>query len=74
MLAEGLNVTVNTDDPSISQITLSDEYHVAAEVFGLSRAALTGLILAAARASFLNEVEKTGLIRRLAQEIDAAVG
>lgn len=74
MLAEGLNVTLNTDDPSISQITLSDEYRVAAEVFGLSCTALTGLILAGARASFLNEVEKTDLLRRLAQEIDAAAG
>ena len=74
MLAAGLNVTVNTDDPSISQITLSDEYRVAAEVFGLSRAALAGVILAAARASFLNEAEKTDLLRRLAQEIDAAAG
>lgn len=74
MLAEGLNVTVNTDDPSISQITLSDEYGVAVEVFGLSHAALTGVILAAARASFLNEAEKTDLLRRLAQEIASAAG
>ncbi len=31
MIAAGLNVTLNTDDPSISQITLSNEYKVAEE-------------------------------------------
>lgn len=73
MLAEGLNVTLNTDDPGISQITLSDEYRVAAEEFGLSHAALAAVILAAVRASFLSEVEKMDLLRRITRELDAAV-
>ena len=35
MLKAGLNVTINTDDPSISRITLSQEYHIVCEELGL---------------------------------------
>jgi adenosine deaminase len=37
MLAAGLNVTIGTDDPSVSRITLSGEYQVVCEELGLSR-------------------------------------
>jgi adenosine deaminase len=37
-LEAALFVTINTDDPSISQITLSDEYRLAVENLGLSQA------------------------------------
>lgn len=61
MISHGLNVTINTDDPSISQITLSDEYRTICEDLGLSLSELQSRIYTAARASFLPEVEKTGL-------------
>jgi adenosine deaminase len=69
MLSLGLNVTLNTDDPSISQITLSDEYRTAVENLGLSLAQLRECILAGARAAFLPEDEKRALINSLEQEL-----
>lgn len=65
MLELGLDVTINTDDPSISQINLSDEYRRACEQLGLSLERLRGRVLAAARAAFLPESEKQELIRSL---------
>ena len=69
MISLGLNATINTDDPSISQITLSDEYHTAVQDLGLSLATLRERILAAARAAFLPEDEKLSLIAALDQEL-----
>ncbi|GAP13897.1 adenosine deaminase [Longilinea arvoryzae] len=73
MLAEGLNVTVNTDDPSISQIALSDEYRAVVEKFGLDRWKLQELILSGARASFLASTEKQRLVHRLEAEFETVI-
>lgn len=69
MLNLGLNVTFNTDDPSISQITLSDEYQQANQSLGLTPQVLHERILAAARATFLPETEKQQLIKALESEL-----
>ncbi len=53
MIREGLNVTINTDDPSISCIDLSNEYQTVTEVLGMPIKVLEERVLAAARASFL---------------------
>ena len=63
MLAAGLNVTFHTDDPSISQITLTDEYRIALDVLHLPLASLKERILAAAQASFLPPAEKRILLQ-----------
>jgi adenosine deaminase len=68
MLEQGLNVTINTDDPSISQITLSDEYQLVCETLHLSLSALKERVLAAARAAFLPEDEKENLVKTLDNE------
>lgn len=68
MLAQGLNVTANTDDPSISQITLSDEYRLLVEELGFSRKMLVDRILASARASFLPGPDREALLDRLLVE------
>ena len=47
MMQNGLNVTINTDDPSVSRITLSHEYRVATEL-GLTVDVLKQRIMAAA--------------------------
>ena len=65
MIAAGLNVTINTDDPSISQITLSDEYRVACEQIGLSLETLRQRVLAAAQAAFLPTAERITLVASL---------
>lgn len=69
MLDAGLNVTLNTDDPSISQITLSDEYKVATEELGLDFALLKKRILGAAQASFLPEAERVKLVEQLKKQL-----
>lgn len=68
MMLNGLNVTINTDDPSVSQITLSDEYRVVTEKLGLSLVILRERVLAAARASFLPIQEKRDLVRKISSE------
>lgn len=65
MLENGLNVTLNTDDPSISRITLSHEYHVVCDELGLSEAALKERILAAARAAFLPPADRDALVEQM---------
>ena len=70
MLAEGLYVTVNSDDPPMFGTSLSQEYLVAATVFGLSEAELAGLARNAVHASFLDDESKEAL----AGEIASLVG
>lgn len=65
MLEAGLYVTINTDDPSISQITLSDEYRLAVETLGLTQAQLGERILAAARAAILSPDQKQALMEKI---------
>jgi adenosine deaminase len=61
MIYAGLQVSLSTDDPSISDIRLSDEYALAVAHLGLSEVSLAGLILAAGQAAFLPEAEKRSL-------------
>ena len=68
MLTEGLNVTINTDDPSISQITLSDEYRLVCEKLGLSYDQLHQRVIAAAQAAFLPPKEREELVSKVEQE------
>jgi adenosine deaminase len=69
MLEAGLNVTINTDDPSISRITLSHEYHIACDDLNLSMDVLKGRILAAAQASFLPNSKRDALVEQLTKEL-----
>jgi adenosine deaminase len=69
MVEKGLNVTLDTDDPSISQITLGDEYRQACEGLGMSLATLRQCILAAAQSSFLTDQEREELVVQLKKEL-----
>jgi adenosine deaminase len=71
MLAAGLEVTLNTDDPSISQICLSDEYCLAVEDLNLPLEMLKARVLTAARATFLEEDHRQALIQSLTRELSA---
>ena len=73
MLNAGLNATLNTDDPSISKITLSEEYQVACEKLGLPVAMLPERILAAAQAAYLPPEEKAALVERLRNELNEKI-
>lgn len=67
MLEEGLFVTLNSDDPPMFATTLSDEYRIAAGVFGLDRRVLAGLARNAVNASCLDAAGR----REILAEVDA---
>ncbi len=66
MLAAGLLVTLNSDDPPMFGTSLSKEYLVAATAFGLSRDQLATLAANAVRASFLDRAAKDALAAEIA--------
>jgi adenosine deaminase len=68
MMNAGLNVTINTDDPSVSRITLAHEYQHVCEDLGIPLHMLKERVVAAARASFLPELERDKLAARLKKE------
>lgn len=61
MLALGLRATLNTDDPSISDTTLTDEYLVAVTAMGLGWTQIRSLVFNALEAAFLTEEERESL-------------
>lgn len=69
MYDRGLNVTINTDDPSVSRITLSHEYYTACEDLHMAQNTLKQRIIAAAKAGFLPEDEKEQLVRQLQKDL-----
>jgi adenosine deaminase len=68
MMEKGLNVTLNTDDPGISQIDLSDEYELACEFLDFDVNTLQETILNAARSAFLPDGKHEKLISILKKE------
>ena len=69
MLQAGLNVTINTDDPSVSRIDLSHEIKLVREDLGVPLDVLKERILAAAKAAFLPEGERNELVGELKREL-----
>ena len=67
----GLNVCLGTDNPSISQITLSDEYQRVCEDLGMEHKILKERVVAAAQASFLPQAERDILIKQLRKELSS---
>lgn len=68
LVAAGVNVTVNTDDPALFNRTLTDEYLHVADTFGYDAAMLETFTLNALGASFLPDADKA----RYAQDFRAA--
>jgi adenosine deaminase len=64
----GINTTINTDDPGISQITLSGEYALVCERNGLNLEILQGRVIAAVRAAFLPVREIDRLVAAIERE------
>jgi adenosine deaminase len=69
MMAVGLNATINTDDPSVSRITLSHEYQHVCEKLNMPMNVLKKSVIRAAQASFLGDDEKTELVESLKLEM-----
>ncbi len=68
----GLRTTINTDDPGISAITLTDEYLNVMQHLHLSMEDLRQHVLNAAQAAFLPPAERGRLVRRLRAELNTA--
>ena len=62
LVAAGVTVTINSDDPPMFSTTLSHEYEVAARLLGLDAAGVAELARAAVRSSFLDSAGKAALL------------
>ncbi|MFN8528987.1 MAG: adenosine deaminase [Anaerolineae bacterium] len=66
----GLRVTINTDDPLICGISLTDELIAAQEMYGYTRADLKQLQVVAAQAAFISPAEREALVRQFEAELE----
>ena len=62
LVAAGVPVTINSDDPPMFATTLNREYELAAELLGLAESGITDLARAAVRASFLDAEGQEALL------------
>ncbi len=69
MLQANLDVTLNTDDPSVSRIDLSHEFKLVCEDLGVPLEVLKERVLAAARAAFLADYERDELVGQFEKEL-----
>ena len=67
-----LPITINTDDPSVSDTSLTDEYMLATQGLGLSIWDIKKMILTAARSAFMPEDERDDLVTNLSRELGAS--
>jgi adenosine deaminase len=65
LVAAGVPVTINSDDPPMFSTTLNHEYAVAAELLGLDAQGVADLARGAVRASFLDDTGKTALLAEI---------
>ncbi len=70
----GLRVTLNTDDPSVSATTLSNEYVVAVDKIGLERHLIYRMLRHSVDAAFLPEQERECLRARFREWLAAYPG
>jgi adenosine deaminase len=69
--AEGLIVTANTDNPTVSGTTIADEYRLLGERLGMTPKEIAALVLNAAEAAFLEPAAKRALKSRVTAALDA---
>jgi len=65
----GIPVSINTDDPKMFGNSLSDEYRNLQDVFGFSDDDITAIILNSINTLWLEESERTEMIREFRQEL-----
>jgi adenosine deaminase len=65
-LQAGILDTLNTDDPGISAVTISDEYNQAAVKAGLTEEEIFQAQKNALEVAFLSQAEKEALVRKKA--------
>jgi aminodeoxyfutalosine deaminase len=74
LVAAGVLVTVNSDDPPMFGTTLEEEYAVAARLLDLDAGGVAGLARDAVTASFLPDAGKRELIAEIDAYVAAAAG
>ena len=62
LVAAGVPVTINSDDPPMFSTTLNNEYAIAADLLGLDRAGVADLARAGVRASFATESRRRAIL------------
>jgi adenosine deaminase len=70
MLASGLALTINSDDPGLMRTTLFDEYRILVDRFGASPAVVRDVCLNGARSAWLPADERAALVAAWSAEID----
>jgi len=65
LVAAGVPVTINSDDPPMFSTTLNREYAIAADLLDLDEAGVSDLARAAVEASFLDEAGKRTLLAEI---------
>lgn len=63
---QGVRTTINTDDPNVSDITLSDEISLAMQAMGMSMDEAKQQMLVAAESAFLPAAERGEFVRHFA--------
>jgi adenosine deaminase len=74
LLALDLRVTINTDDPSVSDTTLTDEYVVAMLTMGMTFGQIKHAIVIAADSAFLPPEEREQLVDWFREELRLTEG
>ncbi|CAN5158848.1 adenosine deaminase [soil metagenome] len=65
LVAAGIPISINSDDPPMFSTTLNNEYAVAAEILGLDRAGVADLARAGVRGSFASEEAKASMLAEI---------
>lgn len=71
LVAAGVPVTINSDDPPMFSTTLNREYAVAADLLGLDARGVAGLARQAVRYSFLDEPGKAAILGEIDEHVAA---
>ena len=71
LLAAGVTLTLNSDDPSLFNTSLSEDYATLVEPFGLSVAQIDEIVLNGFRSSFLPTDRKQALVSEVEQKLAA---
>jgi adenosine deaminase len=74
LVAAGVPVTINSDDPPMFSTTLNHEYLVAADLLGLDEAGVAGLARSAVSASFLDPARQAALLAEIDDYVMVAGG
>lgn len=70
LYASGATVTINSDDPTFFQTTLTDEYRKIVDYFGFTADDICNLVRGSVQAAFLADPARTALL----QQVDAQLG